>query len=39
MKWLVYIVLLMFLASLLNAGFGRGRKRPTDEDRDDDPGD
>ena len=36
MKWLVYIVLLMLLAALLNAGFGPGRKRPADEDGEDD---
>ena len=35
MKWLVYIVLLMLLASVLKAGFGSDKKKPDDEDSDD----
>ncbi len=35
MKWLVYIVLLMLLASLFKAGFGSGKKKPDDDDNDD----
>jgi len=38
MKWLVYIVLLMLLASVLKAGLGSEKKRP-DDDRDDDADD
>ena len=39
MKWLVYIVLLMLLASVLKAGFGSDKKRPGDDDREDDSDD
>ena len=36
MKWLVYIVLLMLLASFLKASFG-SKERSKDEDDNDEP--